>query len=253
MAQIIDGMMHLENVGAYWPSLPDEVIEHYDRTGIDKGVVMATWMPSTESNDITREACQRHPDRFIPFGHVRPIDDWETELRRITQEFGWTGLKLHKGELNFGTDDLEDVARRIVGRAAELGIRVVKIHLEDYAAVDALTREFPQVIWILPHLGCYHHAEVGLVKYCALARERDNVYLDTSAVSRYYDMDLAIQWAGTDNVTFASDGFLYSPLVEKAKIDSLTLPTPHRVPPLTTEQYAQIMGGNMAKILGIEP
>src|SRR5438067_10211649 len=76
-AMIIDGMMHLEANGQYWDGLIEEVIEHYDAAGIDKGVVLATWMPSRESNDRTRAACRQYPDRFLPFGHVRPVDEWE--------------------------------------------------------------------------------------------------------------------------------------------------------------------------------
>ena len=48
IAQVIAGMMHLEVVGEYWDGLFEEVIRHYDAAGIDKGVVMNTWMPSRE-------------------------------------------------------------------------------------------------------------------------------------------------------------------------------------------------------------
>src|SRR5207247_313830 len=81
--------------------------------------------------------CKQHPDRFIPFGHVRPIDDWQSELERITAD-GWIGLKLHQGELSKGGPDMTATTRSIVGIAARLGIRIVKIHLVDYAAVDSL-------------------------------------------------------------------------------------------------------------------
>jgi len=51
--------------------------------------------------------------------------------------------------------------------------------------------------------------------------------------------------------TFATDGFEFSPLVEKAKIDTLRLPTPFRTPRLTDDEYAMIMGGTMARLLGL--
>ncbi len=243
-------MMHLEVVGEYWDGLFEEVIQHYDAVGIDKGVVMNTWMPSRESNDRTRAACQQFPDRFIPFAHVRPIDDWEDELKRITQEFGWTGLKLHQGELKHGGPDMTATTRAIVARAAELGIRLVKIHLVDYEAIETLTREFPQVTWILPHMGCWDRWQ-EMQRYCELARSRANVYLDTCGVWAYYNFGKAIQWAGADKITFATDGYLFSPLVERAKIDTLRLPTPYRTPLLTAEEYALIMGGTMARLLGL--
>lgn len=247
---IIDGMMHLEVVGTYWDTLVDEVIEQYDAVGIDKGVVLNTWMPSRESNDRTRAACATYPERFIPFGHVRPIDPWDDELKRITQEFGWTGLKLHQGELRHSETDLLTTTRTIVERAAGLGVRLVKIHLVDYDAVDALSRAFPEVTWILPHLGCWG-APAELERYCTLARQRANVYLDTSAGEPYAQFGRAVEWAGAGKLTFASDGFLFSPLVEKAKVDALRLPTPYRTPRLSEDDYARIMGGTMARLLGV--
>ncbi|GIT82189.1 hypothetical protein LLS1_38580 [Leifsonia sp. LS1] len=244
--------MHLEVMGEYWEGLVDEVIEHWDAAGIEKGVILATWMASRRSNDITLDAFTRYPDRFIPFGHVRPVDNWEEEIDRITQELGWTGLKLHQRELWYAGGNALRTVREIVGRAQKSGLRVVKIHLHEYETIETLSREFPDIAWILPHMGQYMVPNAPLRAYCDLARERDNVYLDTSVTDQYYDLDLAVRWAGPDKVTFASDGFMYSPLVERAKIDSLRLPTPHRAKPLSDEEYAMIMGGTMAKILGID-
>jgi predicted TIM-barrel fold metal-dependent hydrolase len=247
---IIDGMMHLEVYGAYWDGLVDEIIEHYDAAGIDKGVVLTTWTPSRESNDRTFMACRRYPSRFIPFGHVRPADDWESELKRITQDLGWKGLKLHQGELQQGGRAAKETARAIVERAADLGIRLVKIHLVDYGAIEELTREIPEVTWILPHMGCYDHWG-DMQKYCELARDRKNVYLDTCAVEPYYDFGKAFQWAGLDKITFATDGHEFSPLVELAKVTTLQLPTPFRTPRLTDQELDMVLGGNMARLLGL--
>lgn len=248
---IIDGMMHLEVSGAYWDGLIDEVIEHYDYAGIDKGVVLTTWTDSRVSNDRTLAACQKYPDRLIPFGHVRPIDDvWERELVRITQELGWKGLKLHQGELRHGGPDIEETTRRIVSRAVDLGIEIVKIHLVEYEAIDNLTEGFPDVTWILPHMGCYGQWD-QLERYCKLARAKENVYLDTSAFARYDRLGEAIQWAGVEKVTFASDGHQFSPLVEKAKIETLRLPTPFRTVRLSDHELELILGGNMARLLGL--
>lgn len=247
---VIDGMMHLEVVGQYWDGLVEEVIEYYDTLGIDKGVAMATWMSSRESNDLTRSACQKYPDRFIPFGHVRPVDDWESELKRVTQELGWTGLKLHEGELRHGGPDIKATTRSIVERAAALGIRLLKIHLVNYEAVEELTRQIPELTWILPHMGCWNQWQ-EMPRYCELARDRKNVYLDTSAVWQYFRFGEMFRLAGVEKITFASDGHMFSPIVEKAKIDALRLPTPYRTPRLTEEEYGLIMGGNMARLLGL--
>ena len=250
---VIDGMMHLEvyqsaTKAAYWEGLVEEVLEHYDHAGIDQGVILTTWTPSRESNDRTLAAYEKHPDRFIPFGHIRPKDsDWERELARVSEP-PWKGLKLHEGELRRGCGVLKTITRTIARKAADLGIRLIKLHLVDYPIIDELTREFSQTTWILPHLGCYGRWE-EMEKYCRLARNRKNVYLDTSGVAPYYRFGKAIQWAGIEKITFASDGFMYVPLVEKAKIEALRLPGPYRTPRLSESQLALILGGTMQRLL----
>jgi predicted TIM-barrel fold metal-dependent hydrolase len=250
---VIDGMMHLEvyqsaTKADYWEGLVEEVLEHYDHAGIDQGVILTTWTPSRESNDRTLAAYEKYPDRFIPFGHVRPEDaDWERELARVSEP-PWKGLKLHQGELVRGSGDLKTITRTIARKAADLGIRLVKLHLVDYPIIDELTREFSETTWILPHLGCYGRWS-EMEKFCRLARNRRNVYLDTSGVAPYYRFGRAIGWAGVEKITFASDGFMYVPLVEKAKIEALRLPGPYRTPRLSEEQMAMVLGGTMRRLL----
>ena len=99
-------------------------------------------------------------------------------------------------------------------------------------------------------MGCYFRSR-EMERWCQFACERENVYLDTSTVDRYPLLGKALEWAGHEKITFASDGFLFSPLVEKAKVDTLRLPTPYRTPRLTDEQYDAIMGGTMARLLGL--
>ena len=89
---IIDGMMHLEIVGEYWEGLIEEVLEHYDAAGIDKGVVLATWMDSRESNDRTRDACRRYPDRFIPSVNVDANHGMDA-VRAITKAYETWGVR----------------------------------------------------------------------------------------------------------------------------------------------------------------
>ena len=245
---VIDGHMHLENNGKYWDGLIEEVIEHNEYAGVDKSVIFVTWTPSHESNDRTFMAYQKYPDLFIPFGHVRPVDsDWEIELKRVSEP-PWKGLKLHQGELKRGGSDLKETTRTIVGKAADFGIRVILIHLVDYEIIDELTKEFSELIWILAHMGCQR--KYGDVKkYCELAKNRKNIYLDTASYGDYEVFGQAFQWAGIDKIIFATDGFEHSPLVEKAKIETLKLPAPYRAPRLTDEELNMILGENLTRVL----
>lgn len=245
---VIDVHMHLENVGNYWEGLIDEIIEQYDYAGIDKGVIFNMWMPSRESNDRTLIGYKKYPDRFIPFGHVRPIDsDWEDEIKRMS-DFGWKGIKLHHGELNKADPDLRKTTMNITEKLAKYKIRIDLIHLNNYDLIDEITREFPEIIFIIPHMGS-QRGRKDLKLMCELAKNRKNMYLDTCNVGGYHLFGEAFQWAGIDKIIFGTDGFQCSPLVEKDKVETLKLPTPYRTPRLTDEQLDMILGGNVAKLL----
>jgi predicted TIM-barrel fold metal-dependent hydrolase len=244
--RVIDGHMHLEAYGTYWDGLIEEIIEHYDHAQIDKGVVFTCWTASKESNDRTLIACKKYPDRFIPFGHVRTEDpDWEQELERIGK-LGWKGIKLHQSEISRGPD-LEEKTYSVVKKASSCGIYIMLIHLARLEMVRRLSKQIPEVIWILPHMGSYRNKE-EMRQYCELARETKNVYLDTSG-AEYYQFGKQFEWAGFDKIIYASDGFWYSPYVERAKIEILQLPTPFRTRKLTNEEVGMILGGNLSRIL----
>ena len=243
---VVDCHMHLEAYGTYWEGLIDEIIVHYDYAGVDKGVAFTCWTPSRESNDRTLLACDKYPERFIPFGHVRTQDPgWEKELERIGR-LGWKGIKLHQSEISRGPD-LTDKTREVVKRAADCGIRMILIHLGDFDIVNEITTEFPATTWILAHMGPCRTTE-DMEKFCELARNRANVYLDTSN-AEYYRFGQQFEWAGTDKIVFGSDGVWYNPFIEKAKIEILQLPTPFRTARLTDEQVDMVLGGNLLKIL----
>jgi predicted TIM-barrel fold metal-dependent hydrolase len=244
--QVIDGHMHLEAYGTYWEGLIDEIIEHYDHAGVDKGVIFTCWTASRESNDRTESAYRKYPERFIPFGHVRTQDpDWKKELERIGRQ-GWKGIKLHQSEISRGPD-LQEKTELVVKKAAACGIRIMLIHLADLEMVRQLSREIPEVIWILPHMGSFRNSD-EMKQYCELARETNNVYLDTSG-AEYYRFGQQFEWAGTDKIIFASDGFWFSPFVERAKIEILQLPTPFRTRRLTDQELGMILGGNLERLL----
>lgn len=238
---IIDDIMHVdywqESGGEYHEGRAKEIIQMMDDAGINKAVICTTWMPSRKSNNITLEVYQKYPNRFIPFGHVRPVDcEAENELKRIGKELRWKGLKLHQGEFPF---PMMESLKSIIKKAEELEIRICLLHCENLKIVNELTQQFPNVTFILAHLGCY--SNIGLLdEFCSLARKRDNIYLDTSAVHQYYKIGDAVKMAGANKITFGSDGCVFSPLVELTKIKALKL---------SKEQEELILGKNISRIL----
>jgi len=244
---IIDDLMHIDHwrwydhVGEYAEGQEKKILAMMDDAGVDKAVVLTTWMDSRRSNDITCKAAKEYPDRFIPFGHVRPTDlYWPGELERIGREFGWKGLKIHQGE--FPLPIMEPLLI-VLSKAREVGIKIVTFHCEMIEVAEKVATEFPELTFIFPHLGCTSGGRPRLPAYCKLARERKNVYLDTSAIQNEEMLGEAVTLAGAANLTWGSDGCVHRPLVELTKI---------KVQKLPKSDEDLILGGNIARVLGLK-
>jgi hypothetical protein len=243
---IIDDLMHIDHwrwydhTGEYAEGQEEKILVIMDDAGVDKAVVLTTWMDSRRSNDITYNAAKKYPDRFIPFGHVRPIDlYWPAELERIRHEYGWTGLKIHQGEFPL---PIVEPLLLVLSKAREVGIKIVTFHCEIIEVAEKVASEFPELIFIFPHLGCTSSGRQRLPAYCRLAHDWKNVYLDTSAMQSDEMIEEAIALAGAANLIWGSDGWEHKPLVELAKIKAQKLPK---------AEEDLILGGNIARVLGL--
>jgi predicted TIM-barrel fold metal-dependent hydrolase len=106
--------------------------------------------------------------------------------------------------------------------------------------VDLLASQFPDVNFIIPHLGSFaddwraHQRVIDqLVRY-------PNVYTDTSGVRRFDYIVEAIKRAGARKVLFGSDGPWLHPGLELHKVRLLGLPP---------DQESLILGGNIIRLL----
>jgi predicted TIM-barrel fold metal-dependent hydrolase len=108
-----------------------------------------------------------------------------------------------------------------------------------------LAPQFPDVNFIIPHLGSFaddwraHQRVIDqLVRY-------PNIYTDTSGIRRFDYIVEAIKRAGARKVLFGSDGPWLHPGVELHKIRLLGLPP---------KQEALVLGGNIFRLLrGVKP
>jgi uncharacterized protein len=242
---IIDDLMHIDHwhwqddTSEYTDGQDKKIVQMMDDAGVDKAVAVATWMDSRRSNDLVGEVTKRYPDRFIPFGHVRPTDlYWPSELERIVHGLGWKGIKIHQGEF---PQPLLEPLLPVLTKAREVGVKIVTFHCEKFDVAQRIATEFPELTFIFPHLGCFKDRP-RLPAYCQLARERENVFLDTAAMQNEEMIGEAIQLAGVRNLIWGSDGCVHRPLVELAKI---------KVQKLPKADEDLILGGNIARLLGI--
>jgi uncharacterized protein len=110
----------------------------------------------------------------------------------------------------------------------------------EIAVVELLAREYPQVQFVIPHLGSFAddwRAQSGLIDFLV---RHPNVYTDTSGVRRFDILEEAVGRAGAHKVLFGSDGPWLHPGLELAKVRLLGLPA---------AEERLILGGNAVRLL----
>jgi uncharacterized protein len=205
------------------------------RAGIDKTVVFAPF--HTNYDEANREVARivaRYPGRLIGFAFVHATRDAGRIFCMVQRahKWGFRGIKCHGFEA-MPTRELCEAARAfrmplladVVGRAE---------------VVDMLAPQFPDVNFIIPHLGSFaddwraHQRVIDqIVRY-------PNVFADTSGIRRFDYIVEAIKRAGARKVLFGSDGPWLHPGLELHKIRLLGLPP---------EQEAMVLGGNILRLL----
>ena len=93
----------------------------------------------------------------------------------------------------------------------------------EVAVVELLATEYPDVAFIIPHLGSFAddwRAQLALIDHLV---RHPNIYTDTSGVRRFDLLEQAVQRAGAQKVLFGSDGPWLHPGVELTKVHALGL------------------------------
>jgi predicted TIM-barrel fold metal-dependent hydrolase len=187
--------------------------------GITRTIVFPAFHSDyTVANRELARLVARHRGRLIGFAMVhcgrdaRQIDEM---LDEAVRRFGFRGVKVH-GHEHLPTREVCEAAQRLqIPVLVDVG---GKAHV-----VDMFAPQFPQVNFIIPHLGSFAdsfraHQEVvhQLVRY-------PNVYADTSGVRRFDYLVQAVRRAGPHKILFGSDGPWLHPGLELHKIKLLGL------------------------------
>jgi predicted TIM-barrel fold metal-dependent hydrolase len=220
-----------------------------DEAGIDQGVALGVGIKASVVARTNEFIGTVPRDRLIPFGTVHP-DLPVAENLKYLRDNGITGVKLHPlfQALSLADPRVHD----ILAALAEEGMPVVT-HVgagEDEEAnqrgaphlLRKLADSLPSLTLIACHYGGYHR----------LAEAEEHVVgspvtLETSWPPTMAEPDpgriLAVaRRHGTDRVVFGSDWPMTDPAAEIAAIRNLGL---------TAEEEAGILGGNLARLLGI--
>jgi predicted TIM-barrel fold metal-dependent hydrolase len=217
----------------------------------------ATGVPPVP-NDEVAEAAAANPDVLIPFGSIDPARGLAgvREARRLVNELGVRGFKLHPNVQQFLPNDL--VAYPLYEVFAELGVPVVvhtgltgigagtpggggvRLKYSNPMLLDDVAVDFPSLTIIMAHPSFPWQDEA-----LAIATHKSNVYIDLSGWSPKYFPPQLVQYANTllsDKVMFGSDYPLLTPDRWLADFEKL---------PIKSEVRPKILKGNAARLLGL--
>lgn len=203
--------------------------------GIDRTVIMPTFpADSIRANQEVAAIARRRPGCLIAFAWVNPKRDAGRidEVVDVAIADGMRGIKVHAHEAAPGRELCEVAAAR--------GLPVLVDVLGRAHLIDLFAPEFPQTIFIVPHLGSFaddwraHQTVID-----ALGRH-PNVYTDTSGVRRFDYLVEAVR-RHPQKVIFGSDGPWLHPGLELHKI---------RLLGLDARAEARVCGGTLERILG---
>jgi len=233
---------------------PEGIVDYMAANGVDYTVALAELSPVTTGmlgNEAVAELC-KEVDCLIPFCSINPflVADLGGELERYVTEMGFRGLKLYPTYQHFYPN-----ANRLYplyAKAEELGIPVMfhtgssvfkgaRLKYGDPLYLDDVAVDFPDLALVMAHSGrgfWYDRAYF-------LAKLHANLYMEISGLppQRLLDYFPELERVA-DKVIFGSDWPGMSHI--KRNIEII------RGLPLREETKDKILGGNAARILGLE-
>lgn len=241
---IIDSHVHIKG-GDYFRRQfdPDATVQMLDDACIDKACVFSISLPSWEANELTRNAVQGREDRLIPYAHVLPEegDIAHEEFRRVVEERGFKGLKLHVGLVR--GEPNADLFIPFLEQAAQMDVPVLLDCIHKPEMLQSLADSVPQAKIIAAHMGSFNDPFM-VDKFINICGRKENVWLDTAYSSIPWKIRDAVHFCGANKVIFGSDGGAgyYPASIELAKVKAYNF---------TPEQLELILGGNIRTLIGV--
>jgi len=214
----------------------DTYLREADAAGIERTVVFPVFHSDyLVANRAVAAIVRRRPERLIGFAFVHPVRDrgrvGDLVGEAVTRH-GFRGIKVHRNDARISAEICE------VARA--LGVPILYDVMGEVAQVELLARQYPEVPFIIPHLGSFvddWRAQLALIDHLV---RHPNVFADTSGVRRLDLLREAVRRAGPGKILFGSDGPWLNPALELHKVELLRLrPT----------DFARVAGGNALRLL----
>jgi hypothetical protein len=193
-------------------------LDHYLRRAaaawVDRTVLFAAFHRDYRAaNREVAAIVKRQPGRFYGFAFVNAGRDRGRIgdlVREAVEQHGFRGIKVHRHDAR--------ITREICEAARAYKMPVLYDVMGEVAVVELLATEYPDVNFIIPHLGSFAddwRAQMALID--PLVRH-PNVYTDTSGVRRFDILAQAARRAGARKILYGSYGPWLHPGLELAKV-----------------------------------
>ena len=250
---IIDADCHISSRNAPGQVGVGELLRQMDALGVDRAVCwpMVSYTREMASDmQAIHDGAKRHPDRIIPFGGVNPklgLQEAKDELKRCLEVYGVKGVKLNGARDGYYIDDPE-LSLPLVDLIAEAGVALA-FHCgsNDFERthpfrIAKVSQRHPKLPIMIVHMGgpgkpTLHDAVIEL------ARQNPTWYLIDSEAD-YRKAIEAVKVLGADRVCYGSDT-PFCPMRFEFGIRGVVYQD------LSPADRAKVMGGNIARMLGI--
>jgi predicted TIM-barrel fold metal-dependent hydrolase len=214
----------------------DKYMHWAAEAGIDRTLLLAAFHSDylTANREVAGIVAGR-PGRFYGFAFVHPERDRgrvHSMVKEAVEQHGFVGIKVHRHDGR--------ITREICEVARAFRLPVIYDVEGEVAAVELLAQEYPDVSFIIPHLGSFAddwRVQLGLIDHL---ERHPNIYTDTAGVRRFDLLEQAVTRAGPQKILFGSDGPWLHPAVELEKIFVLNL---------SETDEALILGKNFLRLI----
>jgi predicted TIM-barrel fold metal-dependent hydrolase len=252
---IIDADCHITPLQGGWNIQVEELIRRMDYAGVDKALtwLQPAYFPNVNAgNALVYAATKKYPDRILGFGWADPhfgLDAAKDQIKQCVEEYGLYGVKLNGAQNNFYIDD-ENLAMPLIEEIAKTG-KILAFHIGTDSFENThpfrlakIAKRFPETQILAVHMGgiAFHDLSTACIE---AAQECSNIVLIGSGV-RAVNILKAIKTLGADRVCFGSDTPFAMMHVELAMYAALMKDE------VVGEDQALVLGGNIARLFGIE-
>jgi uncharacterized protein len=243
---VIDSHVHLKHGDAARTEFPAKaIVEIMDKAGIDKSVVFAMSTTTKRSIEMAEEAVAQYPDRLIAYAYALPSYERPAikELEAALAGRQFRGIKIHRGECTLA----EYVIDPVLKLAGRFGVPCLIDATGNVAVAKRLAETFPENNLIFAHMGAYGTKNAEIVdSFIKLAEDHERVRLDLSGVALEAKIGEAVRKIGAGKLVWGTDGpYAHPDLVTFARTELEKV----RKLPIGPDEKADILGGNIARIL----